>query len=173
MKTLINKNGMRLAGGLAVLLMTVIMAVATAKSYAWEWYGGPCSHLRNYLGGVGCDLQGGLTCAQCCWLQCPWCQETAGDQCVSGPDKNGYGFQYCNVYSGTTTIECGVTTWYGSCDGSSVPYTSPGVWSYPGGPPTYVSGCVNVCRYDTTYPPVTITTGTSVVSGGLTCYPEN
>jgi len=157
MKTLINKNKIRLAGGLMVLLMTAIMAIATAKSYAWEYYSGECWHVSYAPAGSNC---GGvpITCGNCCWGVYYWCcglddVDVLGDSnCVRGPDSSsGYGFAYCQSGMTNLTIQCGCTITVGRCrDG----------------------GCVNLVSHQSTWAE-TIGNGGAFLYGGLTCYPEN
>ena len=149
MKTLINKNKIRLAGGLLVLLMTAILAIATAKSYA-------CFHLPNMTIGVMCNT---LTCCTSCQQTCPWCSDggpAPGNPCLQGPDSRGYGFANCDWFSKPTAVQCGYTSWTGSCPS---PF---------GG----CVGCVNVIQqnFPTT---VNVDRGDAMLHGGLTCIPEN
>jgi hypothetical protein len=121
MKTLINKNKIRLAGGLLVLLMTVIMAVATAKSYATTcWHAGAVA-----AAGAPCAVY--PTCCTSCFGYILWCcgrdEGYSGNTCAVGPDKDGYGFQTCTAVGGKpTTVECGVTWLMGCGPSVNVPW---------------------------------------------------
>jgi hypothetical protein len=150
MKTLMNKSKIRLAGGLAVLLMTAILAVTTAKSYATCW------HDAQQGGSVGVPCGQAPNCSvnSCCGYAL-WCcmPPAAPSYCAQGPDLAGYGFQCCTNYAISSKVQCGYTTMIGSCTGG---------------------GCANVVVQN--YPDQSYTvfgTALGVLSGGLTCQPEN
>jgi hypothetical protein len=150
MKTLMNKNKIRLAGGLAVLLMTAILAVTTAKSYATCW------HL--VLDHDNCVY----SAIPNCWLNsCTgfryWYCAPQGDvimsspsPCKWGPGLDGYGFANCTTYPDEIKVENGYTSIVGSCMGS---------------------GCVNVVCTPHVTGTLTLLGGSGVISGSLTCQP--
>jgi hypothetical protein len=102
MKTLINKNKIRLAGGLAVLLMTAIFAVVTAKSACWVAVD---SNLDCSLWKRVPDV----TVCTCCFVGIPWCCDTVNKlTCVPAPNGvTGYGS--CEIATKNITIQCGIT----------------------------------------------------------------
>jgi hypothetical protein len=106
-----NKSKIRLAGGLVVLLMTVILAVTTAKSYA-------CWYITGSSQGVV------LTCGHSCWAMLDWSDPTfVGDglSCVQSPAGSGtYGYEFCGQSVEVKTVETGYTIFYGSCHGGDL-----------------------------------------------------
>jgi hypothetical protein len=142
---------MRLAGGLVVLLMTVILAVTTAKSYAttcWHWSKTPLP--PNYSM---------FSCCQSCWAVVNWDYATkpGDDTCVPGPDGAGFGFASCQSSGSDTTVQTvqsGYTVFAGSYSGSCQCQLCEMTWK------SYVTGTINV------------TNTWTVLSGGLTCMPE-
>jgi hypothetical protein len=157
MKTLINKNKIRLAGGLMVLLMTAILAVTTAKSYAWEWYGGTCWHMGSTKTPI--IPYTWFSCCSSCSAQIPWDVSFGPEpgytySCVSGPDSNGYGYASCQILSADETVQTGYTWYIGGC-----PSACPALCNMTS--KFYVTGTT------------TIPKGYAVLSGNLTCQPEN
>jgi hypothetical protein len=158
MKTLINKNKIRLAGGLLVLLMTAILAVATAKSYAQN-----CWHVTSSKNPTNSIIPYVIGCCSCCSAMIPWSivvQDDPEAHCVYGPDKNGYGFASCQTSpTGSKTIETGYTWLGGNC----------------------AYGCVHSgqcgCACNITWRQDVITSKTTTIkdevalTGGMTCWP--
>ena len=167
MKTLINKNKIRLAGGLLVLLMTAILAVATAKSYAWEWYGnGQCWHIGSLENRISPYSM--FNCCGSCYAVIPWYVSIGpepGDTyfCVSGPDSNGYGYASCQTLSEDETVQTGYSICIGTCSSSQ----NCGI----------INGqCACWCNMTDTFyvtGTTTVPKGYTFLSGGLECYPEN
>ena len=160
MKTLVNKNTIRVAGGLLVLLMTAVLAVATVKSYAtWEWNSGSCWHLSK----TPIIPYHMFSCCGCCSAIIPWDYYTSpgSDVCASGPDSNGYGFVSCQTLTKDETVQTGYTVYGGNCNYGC----------------SSIEGlCACLCNMTCTYHvtgTATVPVGYTVVSEGLGCYPEN
>jgi hypothetical protein len=149
MKTLINRNKIRLAGGLLVLLMTAILAVATVKSYAQCW------HAAVPVNGTGCEIP--PSCCNSCCGYILWCCGGADITCASGPDNNGWGFAKCQEMSSSGPVECGYTALVGQCTG---------------GVPCNYGSCIKIGAYPVATGSQTLGASWAVFSGGL-CQPEN
>ena len=176
MKTLINKNKIRLAGGLLVLLMTAILAIATVKSYAWEWYGGQCWHLK--LPPIFTGTPSGWTCSvlpTCCTsclgyasMCCENLYTGAGKNCVGGPDPAGYGFANCQQGTSNAAVQCTTIVYSGQfpgmCTGTNNPQQAI-VCAQPQGCQIFAEICVSTGS-------TTGSTDLSFLSGPLMCVPE-